>query len=94
MRVLLSVVCLWMFATPARAECAWVFWAQGHNPNPGAWVLQTAYPNVNAYTKALDQREKDGRKATYVTEDGRKLKGATDRRAERRSVPVVRPRRQ
>jgi hypothetical protein len=45
-------------------------------------MLQTAYPNVKACTKALDAREKEAKKATYVTEDGRKIDGIADRRAE------------
>lgn len=68
-------------AGPAAADCAWVLWSQVHDPKPGAWVLQTAFPNVGACAKALDQREKDGRKAVYVTEGGAKVKGLTDRRA-------------
>jgi len=44
-------------------------------------VLQTAYPSVSACTKALDEREKEGRKATYVTESGARIKGLADRRA-------------
>jgi hypothetical protein len=36
---------------------------------------------VGDCTKAIDHREKEGRKATYVMEDGRKIKGVTDRRA-------------
>jgi hypothetical protein len=68
-------------AGPAAADCAWVLWSQVHDPKPGAWVLQTAFPNVGACTKALDQREKEGRKAVYVTEGGAKVKGLTDRRA-------------
>ena len=68
-------------AASASAECAWVLWSQTHDPRPGPWMLQTAYPNVGDCTKAIDHREKEGRKATYVMEDGRKIKGATDRRA-------------
>ena len=68
-------------AGPAGADCAWVLWSQVHDPKPGGWVLQTAFPNVGACTKALDQREKEGRKAVYVTEGGVKVKGLTDRRA-------------
>jgi hypothetical protein len=69
-------------ASPAAAECAWVLWSQVHDPRPGAWQLQTAYPSVGACAKALDQREKEGRKAVYVTESGEKIKGLTERRAE------------
>ena len=47
-------------ASPAAAECAWVLWSQVHDPRPGAWQLQTAYPSVGACAKALDQREKEG----------------------------------
>jgi hypothetical protein len=68
-------------AGPAAADCAWVLWSQLHDPRPGAWVLQTAYPSVSACTKALDEREKEGRKATYVTESGARIKGLADRRA-------------
>ena len=64
------------------AECAWVLWSQTHDPKPGSWVLQTAYPSVGDCTKAIDRREKEGRKAEYVMEDGRKIKGTTDRRAD------------
>jgi hypothetical protein len=73
--------CLLGLAASASAECAWVLWSQTHDPKPGAWTLQTAYPDVDDCTKAIDKREKEGRKATYVTEDGRKIKGVTDRRA-------------
>lgn len=69
-------------AASASAECAWVLWSQVHNPNPGPWTLQTAYPSVKACARALDAREKEARKATYVTEDGRKIAGIADRRAE------------
>jgi hypothetical protein len=69
-------------AGSASAECAWVLWSQVHNPNPGPWTLQTAFPSVRACTKALDTREKEAKKATYVTEDGRKINGVADRRAE------------
>lgn len=69
-------------ASPAAAECAWVLWSQVHDPRPGAWQLQTAYPSVGACAKALDQREKEGRKVVYVTESGEKIKGLTERRAE------------
>jgi hypothetical protein len=69
-------------AAPASAECAWVLWSRVHNPSPGAWVLQTAYPSVKACARALDAREKEVKKATYVTEDGRKINGTADRRAE------------
>jgi hypothetical protein len=68
-------------AGSATADCAWVLWSRLHDPRPGEWVLQTAYPKVSDCTKALDQREKDGRKATYVTEGGAKIKGLADRRA-------------
>lgn len=66
----------------ASAECAWVMWSQVHSPNPGPWTLQTAYPSVRACTRALDAREKEAKKATSVTEDGRKINGLADRRAE------------
>ena len=69
-------------AASASAECAWVMWSQVHSPDPAGWTLQTAYPSVKACAKALDEREKAGRKATYVTEDGRKITGIVDRRAE------------
>ncbi len=69
-------------AGPVAAECAWVLWSQIHDPRPGPWQLQTAYPNVGACAKALDQREKEGRKAVYVTESGEKMKGLANRRAE------------
>jgi hypothetical protein len=69
-------------ATSASAECAWVLWSQVHNPNPGPWTLQTAYPGMKACARALDAREKEAKKATYVTEDGRKMNGIADRRAE------------
>jgi hypothetical protein len=52
-------------ASPAAAECAWVLWSRVHDPRPGQWQLQTAYPNVGACARALDQREKEGRKAVY-----------------------------
>jgi hypothetical protein len=68
-------------AGSAAADCAWVLWSQVHDPTPGAWMLQTAYPNVGDCTKALDQREKEGRKATYVSEGGARVKGVSDRRA-------------
>ncbi len=67
---------------PAAAECAWVLWSQVYDPRPGAWQLQTAYPSEGACTKALDQREKEGRKAVYVTESGGKIKGLAERRAD------------
>jgi hypothetical protein len=69
-------------ASPAGAECAWVLWSRVHDPRPGQWQLQTAYPNVGACARTLDQREKEGRKAVYVTESGAKIKGLADRRAE------------
>ena len=69
-------------AGPAAAECAWVLWSQVHDPRPGAWQLQTAYPNVGACTRALDQREREGKKAVYVSESGAKIKGLADRRAD------------
>src|SRR6267142_2354288 len=69
-------------AASASAECAWVLWSQVHNPNPGPWTLQTAYPGMKACARALDAREKEAKKATYVTEDGRKMSGIADRRAE------------
>ena len=69
-------------AASASAECAWVLWSQVHSPNPGPWTLQTAYPSVRACTRALDAREKEAKKTTYVTEDGRKINGIADRRAE------------
>jgi hypothetical protein len=69
-------------AASASAECAWVLWSQVHSPTPGSWTLHTAYPSVKACAKALDAREKEAKKATYVTEDGRKIAGIADRRAE------------
>lgn len=70
------------FAASASAECAWILWSQVHSPSPGAWTLQTAYPSMKACARALDAREKEAKKATYVTEDGRKIAGVSDRRAE------------
>lgn len=75
------LACLLAVVASASAECAWVLWSQTHDPKAGPWVLQTAYPNVSDCTKAIDRREKEGRKAEYVMEDGRKIKGTTDRRA-------------
>ena len=76
-----TLFCLLSLGASAFADCAWVLWSQVHNPNPGGWALQTAYPSVSDCTKALDQREKEGRKTVYTTEDGGKVKGVTDRRA-------------
>ena len=69
-------------AASASAECAWILWSQVHNPSPGPWTLQTAYPGMKACARAIDAREKEAKKATYVTEDGRKIAGVSDRRAE------------
>lgn len=69
-------------AASAAAECSWVLWSQVHNPNPGPWTLQTAYSGIGSCVRALDAREKEAKKATYVTEDGRKINGIAHRRAE------------
>jgi hypothetical protein len=79
--VLAVLCCAIALVASASAECAWVLWSQAHDPKAGPWVLQTAYPSVSDCTKAIDRREKEGRKAEYVMEDGRKIKGTADRRA-------------
>jgi len=59
--VIAGLCCL--LAVAASAECAWVLWSQPYSPNPGAWVLQTAYPTIAACTQDLDQRETHAREA-------------------------------
>jgi hypothetical protein len=61
--VIAGLCCL--LAVAASAECAWVLWSQPYTPNPGAWVLQTAYPTIAACTQDLDQRETRAREAKW-----------------------------
>jgi len=79
MRVLFVLLGLLALATSAHADCAWVLWSRVHAPTPGAWEVQAAYPEVKDCTKAVDQREKEGRKGV-VTEGGRKTRGVAQRR--------------